>query len=176
MAIQKYKLKYDINKLNEELNELWPLDRYQKRFNDRLTYNAFFQRVNEGTMPEHIKEAIELSIGRPVKDYFFLWDWRCLTTDLLKHRDNTNFEKNHLNEIWKNKEKLKSIPHEIAVVSLENTFTLNIWDDSNPKILKIKQSVTYEPGEIIIFNNNNDLHSGEVLHKDISRRTLNCYV
>jgi len=177
VTIQKYKLKYDINKLNEELNELWPLDRYQERVFDRLTYNAFFQRVTEGTMPEHIKEAIELSIGRPVKDYFFLWDWRNLTNILQKHRDDTNFEKQHLYELWNyDKEKRASIPHEVAIVSLENIFTLNIWDDSNSKILKVKQSVTYEPGDIITFNNNDYLHSGEVLHKDIPRRTLNCYV
>ena len=166
MIIQRYKLKYDINKLNEELNELWPLDNYQLTTYATPT-GSYYQNIAKGTMPTHIKEAIELSIGKTITGSSFLWDYRT-SKDLIKHKDRYGKLVSEGN--------VSETPKEIAVVSLENTFTLNIWDDSNPKILKIKQSVTYEPGEIIIFNNNNDLHSGKVLHKDIPRRTLNCYV
>ncbi len=166
MIIQRYKLKYDINKLNEELNELWPLDKYQLTTYATPT-GSYYQNIAKGTMPTHIKEAIELSIGKTITGSSFLWDYRT-SKDLVKHKDQYGKLVSEGN--------VSETPKEIAVVSLENTFTLNIWDDSDPKILKVKQSVTYEPGEIVVFNNIDDLHSGEVLNRDIPRRTLNCYV
>lgn len=160
MIIQKYKLKYDINKLNEELNELWPLDRYQL-----TTYatpdGSYYQPITKGTMPTHIKEAIELSIGKTILNHAMLWDLRT-SKDLTKHKDTYGT--------------FSEIPKEIAVISLENTFTLNIWDDSKSKILRVIESVTYGPGEIVVFNNIDNIHSGKVLNKNISRRTLNCFV
>ena len=160
MIIQRYKLKYDINKLNEELNELWPLDRYQLTTYATPT-GSYYQPITEGSMPTHIKEVVELSIGKKILNHAMLWDFRA-SKELIKHKDTYGT--------------FDDPPEEIAVVSLENTFTLNIWDDSNSKILKVKQSVTYKPGDIITFNNIDDLHSGEVLNRDIPRRTLNCYV
>ena len=161
MIIQKYKLKYDINKLNEELNELWPLDRYQK-LPDRFVIpdGSYHHPITKKTMPTHIKEAIELSIGNTILNHAILWDWN--SKDLRKHKDTY--------------ETFSEIPKEIAVISLENTFTLNIWDDSNSKILRVIESVTYGPGEIVVFNNIDNIHSGKVLNKNISRRTLSCYV
>ena len=163
MIIQKYKLKYNINKLNEELNELWPLDNYQLTTYATPT-GSYYQNIAKGTMPTHIKEAIELSIGKTITGSSFLWDYRT-SKDLIKHKDQYGKLVSEGN--------VSETPKEIAVVSLENTFTLDIWDDSNDTIT---ESVTYEPGDIVVFNNVDNTHSGKVLHKDISRRTLNCFV
>tara|TARA_B110000037_G_scaffold187729_1_gene218527 strand:+ start:4012 stop:4533 length:522 start_codon:yes stop_codon:yes gene_type:complete len=170
VIIQKYKLKYNIDKLNQELEERWPQSEFINSCSvgSSLTIpnGSYFQNITEGKMPNHIKKAIELSIGKNIKDYYFIWDWRTTTDLMKKHTDKKNAGKP--NEFGSN------IPPTVAVVSLENGFTLDIWNNENNNI--IEQSVSYGPGELIVFNNQDSWHSGTVHDTSMPRRTLNCFV
>jgi hypothetical protein len=164
VIIQKYKLDYDINKLNKELEEIWPVADFSKQEHWTTPNGTYYQNISEGTMPAHIKKAIEHSVGQPIKDYYFLWDWRRITHFLIKHTDARLVDKENV---------FGAVPEEVFVVSLENGFTLDIWNNEDHDI--IEESVSYEPGEIIGFNNHNSHHSGAVHDTSIPRRTLNCF-
>ena len=180
MIIQKYKLDYDINKLNKEIKELWPAAGFVKQEGRNwVTPNGtWHQNIPEGTMPLHIKEAIEKSVGQPIKDYYFLWDWRAITHFLIKHTDarvssTKTTRENNLGNASTKENDFGNVPMDVFVVSLENGFTLDIWDNEDNSILK--ESVSYGPGEIIGFNNQEYYHSGAVHDTSIPRRTLNCF-
>ena len=64
MIIQKYKLKYNIDKLNQELEERWPQSEFINSCSvgSSLTIpnGSYFQNITEGKMPNHIKKPSNL--------------------------------------------------------------------------------------------------------------------
>jgi 2-polyprenyl-3-methyl-5-hydroxy-6-metoxy-1,4-benzoquinol methylase len=162
VIIQKFKLNYDVNKLREELDELWPLEDYEL-FNSKPTPNGSY--TQNGKLPPHIKTIIENSIGKRVKDNFFLWDFRCKTTELGLHRDEWLPEK--VINVDVNADAVT------AVVALENSFRLDVISNDTNDF----ESLTYGPGEIVCFNNIKDVHGGVVIgERSTPRRTLNCFI
>ena len=159
MYWEKYKLDYDHQKLSDELDNLFPRDIYNYHDEHPVPEGTYYYNV-KGTMPNHIVEAIERSIGYKVKDYFFLWDWRNQCTTLLKHKDRRN---NQFGEV----------PSMVAIVSLEGTFRLDVWTEENGEIF---DSMVYNPGDVIVLNNTEWYHSGELLDKTQRKRSLNCYI
>lgn len=181
MTIRRFKLQYDIDKFRDEIDALWPLENYGFHGEFPTPNGTYYQNVREGEMPPHLRKAIEDSIGKAIKDFYFLWDWRCLTKVLLKHRDGWEDAKGNPDgisefdkHVFEEDAEVIGVPPLTVVVALENDFRIDIQDAKTGEW----ESVTYGPGDIIFFNNAKDLHGGEVLNDpdNIPRRSLNCYV
>jgi len=184
VTIHKFKLDYDVIKLRAELDELWPLENYHYHDGYPTPHGSYAHNILTNQMPSHIKTAIENSIGRNIKDYYFLWDFRCQTTELLHHRDvlpTTDDELNtgnltdaraEFNEC-RTANTVNDTPLSV-VVSLENDFRLDVLDDDTGEW----ESMEYGPGDIVYFNNISSMHGGSVLRDldTVPRRTLNCYI
>jgi len=179
VTIRKYKLDYDWKEFVRELDEKYPLEEYKFHKEFPTANGTYHQNILEGDMPPHLKEAIERSLGFKIKDYYYLWDWRCLTTKLSKHRDTYEAAKHtgisdFDSHVFEKDAKDVGTPPLTVVVALENDFRIDIEDSDTKECV----SVTYGPGDLIFFNNDKDLHGGEVLNDphNIPRRSLNCYV
>ncbi len=178
-VIRKFKLDYDWKEFVKELDERYPLENYKFHKEFPTANGTYHHDILEGDMPPHLKEAIERSLGFKIKDYYFLWDWRCLTTTLSQHRDTYKAAKHtgisdFDSHVFETTADEIGKPPLTVVVALENDFRIDIQDSESKEWL----SVIYGPGDIIFFNNDKDLHGGQVLNdpKNISRRSLNCYV
>jgi len=177
--IRKFKLDYDWKEFVRELDERYPLENYKFHKEFPTANGTYHHDILEGDMPPHLKEAIERSLGFKIKDYYFLWDWRCLTTTLSQHRDTYKAAKHtgisdFDSHVFETTADEIGKPPLTVVVALENDFRIDIQDSESKEWL----SVIYGPGDIIFFNNDKDLHGGQVLNdpNNISRRSLNCYV
>jgi len=102
-----------------------------------------------------------------------------LTTTLSQHRDTYKAAKHtgisdFDSHVFETTADEIGKPPLTVVVALENDFRIDIQDSESKEWL----SVIYGPGDIIFFNNDKDLHGGQVLNdpENISRRSLNCYV
>ncbi len=178
-VIRKFKLDYDWKEFVRELDERYPLENYKFHKEFPTANGTYHHDILEGDMPPHLKEAIERSLGFKIKDYYFLWDWRCLTTTLSQHRDTYKAAKHtgisdFDSHVFETTADEIGKPPLTVVVALENDFRIDIQDSESKEWL----SVIYGPGDIIFFNNDKDLHGGQVLNdpNNISRRSLNCYV
>ena len=178
-VIRKFKLDYDWKEFVRELDERYPLKNYKFHKEFPTANGTYHHDILEGDMPPHLREAIERSLGFKIKDYYFLWDWRCLTTTLSQHRDTYKAAKHtgisdFDSHVFETTADEIGKPPLTVVVALENDFRIDIQDSESKEWL----SVIYGPGDIIFFNNDKDLHGGQVLNdpKNISRRSLNCYV
>ena len=178
-VIRKFKLDYDWKEFVRELDERYPLEDYKFHKEFPTANGTYHHDILEGDMPHHLREAIERSLGFKIKDYYFLWDWRCLTTTLSQHRDTYKAAKHtgisdFDSHVFETTADEIGKPQLTVVVALENDFRIDIQDSESKEWL----SVIYGPGDIIFFNNDKDLHGGQVLNdpENISRRSLNCYV
>lgn len=178
-VIRKFKLDYDWKEFVKELDERYPLEDYKFHKEFPTANGTYHHDILEGDMPPHLREAIERSLGFKIKDYYFLWDWRCLTTTLSQHRDTYKAAKHtgisdFDSHVFETTADEIGKPPLTVVVALENDFRIDIQDSESKEWL----SVVYGPGDIIFFNNDKDLHGGQVLNdpENISRRSLNCYV
>jgi len=178
-VIRKFKLDYDWKEFVRELDERYPLEDYKFHKEFPTANGTYHHDILEGDMPPHLREAIERSLGFKIKDYYFLWDWRCLTTTLSQHRDTYKAAKHtgisdFDSHVFETTADEIGKPPLTVVVALENDFRIDIQDSESKEWL----SVIYGPGDIIFFNNDKDLHGGQVLNdpENISRRSLNCYV
>ena len=178
-VIRKFKLDYDWKEFVRELDERYPLENYKFHKEFPTANGTYHHDILEGDMPPHLRKAIERSLGFKIKDYYFLWDWRCLTTTLSQHRDTYKAAKHtgisdFDSHVFETTADEIGKPPLTVVVALENDFRIDIQDSESKEWL----SVIYGPGDIIFFNNDKDLHGGQVLNdpKNISRRSLNCYV
>ena len=178
-VIRKFKLDYDWKEFVKELDERYPLEDYKFHKEFPTANGTYHHDILEGDMPPHLREAIERSLGFKIKDYYFLWDWRCLTTTLSQHRDTYKAAKHtgisdFDSHVFETTADEIGKPPLTVVVALENDFRIDIQDSESKEWL----SVIYGPGDIIFFNNDKDLHGGQVLNdpENISRRSLNCYV
>jgi len=178
-VIRKFKLDYDWKEFVRELDERYPLEDYKFHKEFPTANGTYNHDILEGDMPPHLREAIERSLGFKIKDYYFLWDWRCLTTTLSQHRDTYKAAKHtgisdFDSHVFETTADEIGKPPLTVVVALENDFRIDIQDSESKEWL----SVIYGPGDIIFFNNDKDLHGGQVLNdpENISRRSLNCYV
>ena len=178
-VIRKFKLDYDWKEFVRELDERYPLEDYKFHKEFPTANGTYHHDILEGDMPPHLREAIERSLGFKIKDYYFLWDWRCLTTTLSQHRDTYKAAKHtgisdFDSHVFETTADEIGKPPLTVVVTLENDFRIDIQDSESKEWL----SVVYGPGDIIFFNNDKDLHGGQVLNdpENISRRSLNCYV
>jgi 2-polyprenyl-3-methyl-5-hydroxy-6-metoxy-1,4-benzoquinol methylase len=178
-VIRKFKLDYDWKEFVRELDERYPLEDYKFHKEFPTANGTYHHDILEGDMPPHLREAIERSLGFKIKDYYFLWDWRCLTTTLSQHRDTYKAAKHtgisdFDSHVFETTADEIGKPPLTVVVALENDFRIDIQDSESKEWL----SVVYGPGDIIFFNNDKDLHGGQVLNdpENISRRSLNCYV
>ena len=178
-VIRKFKLDYDLKEFVRELDERYPLEDYKFHKEFPTANGTYHHDILEGDMPPHLREAIERSLGFKIKDYYFLWDWRCLTTTLSQHRDTYKAAKHtgisdFDSHVFETTADEIGKPPLTVVVALENDFRIDIQDSESKEWL----SVIYGPGDIIFFNNDKDLHGGQVLNdpENISRRSLNCYV
>lgn len=178
-VIRKFKLDYDWKEFVRELDERYPLEDYKFHKEFPTANGTYHHNILEGDMPPHLREAIERSLGFKIKDYYYLWDWRCLTTTLSKHRD-TYAAAQHTgisdfdSYVFEKDAAEVGKPPLTVVVALENDFRIDIQDSKTKEWM----SVIYGPGDLIFFNNDKDLHGGQVLNdpENISRRSLNCYV
>ena len=178
-VIRKFKLDYDWKEFVRELDERYPLEDYKFHKEFPTANGTYHHDILEGDMPPHLREAIERSLGFKIKDYYFLWDWRCLTTTLSQHRDTYKAAKHtgisdFDSHVFETTADEIGKPPLTVVVALENDFRIDIQDSESKEWL----SVIYGPGDIIFFNNDKYLHGGQVLNdpENISRRSLNCYV
>jgi len=178
-VIRKFKLDYDWKEFVRELDERYPLEDYKFHKEFPTANGTYHHDILEGDMPPHLREAIERSLGFKIKDYYFLWDWRCLTTTLSQHRDTYKAAKHtgisdFDSHVFETTADEIGKPPLTVVVALENDFRIDIQDSESKEWM----SVTYGPGDLIFFNNDKDLHGGQVLNdpENISRRSLNCYV
>ena len=156
MYWERYKLDYDINKLVEEIDTLFPRSDYSYFDNWTIPNGNYFYNVEE--MPQHIVDAIERSIGYKLNSYFFLWDWRG-QPKLMPHKDRKDHHEGQTELV--------------VIVSLEGTFKLNILKDEGGEVV---DSIVYSPGDITVLNNTEYYHSGELLDPSETKRSLNCYI
>tara|TARA_B110000238_G_scaffold194397_1_gene232199 strand:- start:4129 stop:4704 length:576 start_codon:yes stop_codon:yes gene_type:complete len=157
-------LKYDLDTLILELDNLYPAEIYSPDQVNDLSYQSFplayTYHKNITNLPQHIKQAIEESINYPLMDYFFLWDWR----------DSTDVLEPHMDPIVK--EGFNGIRARISMfVCLDGVFQLNFHDSDTKEIV---ESVTYSPGDIVVLNNTQAIHSGKLLSG--SKRALAGYL
>jgi hypothetical protein len=179
VTIRKFKLDYDWKQFAKELDELFPLAAYDWHQEFPTPKGNFYQNVPEHEFPTHLRLAIERSIGYPIKNKGWMWDWRCITTDLKRHVDTVKAA-HHTGisewdkDIFEDNPSVYGRPPITVNIALENDFRLDVQD----QITKEWVSVIYGPGDIVMFNNNTQMHGGDVLNDplNISRRSLNCYL
>lgn len=158
---KKFKLNYDLDRLSDELDHLFPRENFLIHNHNPVRQGTTFHNVNTGLMPQHIRAAIEDSIGYEIEDYYFLWDWGTTCLDLAPHIDKRDTAT------------LGRVPNATVIVSLEGNFKLNICKDIDGEVV---DSVEYEAGDIIVLKNTECYHSGTVIDTTIPKRTLNGYV
>jgi len=152
---EHYKLDYDVEKLVEETDTLFPRSEYL--YSDEcFTKGTYFYNIDD--MPQHIIDAVERSIGYKLNDYFYMWEWR-ESTKLFPHKDLKNHHYGQTDLV--------------VGVCLEGTFKLNALTNRDGEIF---DSIVYRPGDIIVLNNTEYFHSGELLPNTGMKRSLNCYV
>ena len=154
-----YSLDYDVKLLERELEELFPRINFDFMERNPTPDGSYYYNV-KGNMPSHIVHAIERSIGQQIEDYFFIWEW--VGDELTKHID-------------KRTNQFGEVPPTTAVVALEADFKLDIWEHDQHTL---KDTYTYNPGDIIVLNNTGWYHSGHVVNKKpgVRKRSLNCYI
>jgi hypothetical protein len=145
-------LEYDLQHLIKELDEKYPLDTYDPDQVNDLSYQSFplaytYHKIITD-LPLHIKNALEHAIDYPLMDYFFLWDWRNSTEILEPHTDPI------LKESFGIRARISFF------LCLEGKFQLNFHNNETREII---ESVVYNPGDIIVLNNTQAMHSGKLL-------------
>lgn len=179
MTIRKFKLDYDWKAFVAELDEMFPLDAYLYHDEFPNPKGIYYQNIPEAQFPVHIKEAIERSIGRKIRCKGWMWDWRCKTIDLLRHVD-TLKAAHHTGisdwdtDVFEKDPIVFGRPPITVNIAMENDFQLDVQNAKTGEW----ESVIYGPGDIVMFNNNTQMHGGKVLNdtSNISRRALNCYL
>lgn len=175
MTIRKFKLDYDWGALVSELDELFPLDTYLYHDEHPNPNGVYYYNIPESKFPVHIKEAIERSIHHKIKCKGWMWDWRCMTTELLIHTDTLRSSSSDWNvDIFENDPSVIGRPPITVNIAMENDFRLDVQNQKT----KEWESVIYGPGDIVVFNNNTQSHGGNALNdlENIPRRSLNCYI
>lgn len=177
--IRKFTLDYDWKEFVRELDELFPLDTYDEHIEHPNPLGIFYYNIWPNEFPQHLREAIERSIGYPIKNKGWMWDWRCQTTELLEHVDTlSNAHVTGISE-W-DKEVFEQEPSKIGRppitvnIAMQNDVHLYV---KNNETLKYEHCI-YGPGDIVMFNNNTQAHGVYVLNdpENIPRRALNCYL
>ncbi len=192
MLIKKYDLKYDVQKLCSELNTLFPKKDYKWHNEFPCRKGTWYYNIYDNQLPKHIENAINESIGVKIKPFSFLWDWNCTTLELEPHKDDyaaataahtkgqreeyiSHFDDRvFVSDAKDSGRKDKSAPLNV-VVGLQNYTRTEILNEKTGKW----ESMTYGPGEIIFFNNEDYLHKVFVVCEDketVPKWSLNCYV
>lgn len=154
--------RYNLGSLIEELDTLYPLDTY---ISDQINYKNYQSKTyayhkNIIDLPQHIKESIEFTINFPVMDYFFLWNWK----------NSNKILEPHIDPIVK--ESFGMIRARISFfICLEGEFKLNFHNNITNEVI---ESVVYEPGNIVVLNNTQAMHSGKLLRGN--KRSLSGYL
>jgi hypothetical protein len=174
---RKYKLQTDINEFVNLVDTNYPLSTYEFYKKFPTPNGGYF--LNTYELPKEICNIISDSIGYPIHDYAFLWNWACITTELLAHIDDyesANGGKNKEHEIsdFHKVVYTESVKPLNLIVALENWTRTDIYNPNS----QVWESVTYGPGEILLFDNEKYLHRATVLHNphNVPKRSLNCYV
>lgn len=165
--IRKFKLNYDWKEFVQELDELFPLDTYEEHTQFPTPQGIYYHNIPE--LPMHLKTAIEKSIGLPIKEMGWVWDWRCQTTELLEHTDAIPHSE-WSEKIFDNKNQAPITVN----IAMENDFHLYVMNNTTNEY----EHCIYGPGDIVMFNNNTQAHGGYVLNdlENTPRRSLNCYL
>ena len=179
MTIRKFKLDYDWKEFVRELDEKYPLENYELHVEHPNPEGIYYQNIPHEEFPDHLKEAIARSIGYPIKKKGWMWDWRCMTIELLVHVDTLkNAHMTGISEwdkaVFEEEPSVHGRPPITVNIAMENDFKLDVQSDLDGEW----ESCIYGPGDIVVFNNNTQLHGGFVLNdpENIPRRALNCYL
>ena len=148
----------DIPKLVDELDTLYPLANYDSDSASVSDYESFplspTYHKNVYDLPKHIKDLFEKNVNYPFMDYFFLWDWRNATTVLEPHVD--PIRKQSFDNV---------IARVSAFINLESEFNLKFHNDDGDII----DEVVYNTGDIVVINNTQVTHSGNLISKGNKR-------
>ena len=177
--IRKFKLDYDWKEFVRELDELFPLDIYEEHIEYPNPLGIFYHNITEEYFPQHLREAIERSIGYPIKKKGWMWDWRCQTTELLEHVDTLKAAHHTGISDW-DKVVFEDEPSKFGRppltvnIAMENDAHLYVYNNEACEY----EHCIYGPGDIVVFNNNTQKHGVFVLNEPdvIPRRALNCYL
>ena len=148
----------DIPNLVNRLDTLYPLDTYDLDQSQVSDYTSFplspTYHKNILDLPTDIKNIFEKYVNCTFMDYFFLWDWRNSTTVLEPHTDPVK------------KQSFDNVTARIcAFINLEGDFNLRFHDTAG----KVFDEVVYNTGDIIVLNNTQISHSGNLLSKGNKR-------